>query len=247
MGCVSGPGEVCGLFLSHSFNCLYPLGICTSVQFSTCNSHLPRIPCLSEFGFSSGPDSGDPVFQDWLCDCTFKAQSYAFLIQIPSQSHHRFLHTIRVSILQNKPRLMRWTDPPPMETGGPCPAVRSNGHDLHCAYFINSTVAPVRSVAILKFEGVLQHRFGYPNDETLQGHPLHQFGLEHYGFFTVENSPLIYEIEKQNECHSQHRPGIYTKFCHWIFTFHDETLEVIALRGNVSGQSELPPEKAVCL
>jgi hypothetical protein len=134
-----------------------------------------------------------------------------------------------------------------METGAPSPAVRSDGHKLLCAYFINSTVAPVKSVAILKFEGVLQYWFGYPNDEALQGHPLYQFGLEHYGFFTVENSPLIFAIEKQNECHPQHRPGIYTKFRHWIVTFHDETLEVIALRGNVSGQTELSPEKAVCV
>jgi hypothetical protein len=134
-----------------------------------------------------------------------------------------------------------------METGAPSPAVRSVGHELLCAYFTNSTVAPARSVAILKFEGMLQYKFGYPSDEALQGHPLYQFGLEHYGFFTVENSPLICAIEKQNECHPLHRPGIYAKFRHWIVTFHDETLEVIALRGNFTGQTELPPERAVCL
>lgn len=137
---------------------------------------------------------------------------------------------------------MLWTEPPPMSTGAPCPAVHSEGHDLLCAYFINSTVAPVGSVAVLKFEGVLHYRFGYPNDEALQGHPLYQFGLKHYGFFAVENSPLIGEIEKQNECHSQHRPGIYAKFRHWIVTFHDDTLEVIAVRGKVCGQTELSPE-----
>jgi hypothetical protein len=152
-----------------------------------------------------------------------------------------------MSILQNKPQLVPWTDPPAMETGAPSPSVRSDGHELLCAYFIDSTVVPVRSAVILKFEGVLQYRFGYPNDEALQGHPLYPFGLEHYGFFTVENSPLISEIEKQNECHPQHRSGIYRKFRHWVLTFHDEMLEVIALRGSVSGQTELSPEKAVCL
>jgi hypothetical protein len=152
-----------------------------------------------------------------------------------------------MSILQNKPHVVPWTDPPPMETGAPSPALHSDGHNLLCAYLISSTAVPVRSVAILKFEVVLHHRFGYPNDEALQGHPLYPFGLKHYGFFTIENSPLISEIEKQNECHRQHRSGIYAKFHHWIVTFHDETLEVIALRGNISGQSELSPEKAVCL
>jgi hypothetical protein len=164
-----------------------------------------------------------------------------------SQNRARFLHNVRVSIPQNKPQLVRWTEPPPMETGAPLPAVHSDGHNLLCAYIVNSTVAPVRSVAILKFEVVLQFRFGYPNDEALPGHPLYQFGLGYYDFFTVENSPLIIEIEKQNECHSQHRPGIYAKFHHWIVTFHDKTLEVLALRANVSGQTDLTPEKAVCL
>ena len=168
-------------------------------------------------------------------------------IHISSESHHGFLHTNRVSILQNKPQLVPWTEPPPMDTGAPCPAVRSDGRALLCAYFINSAGLPVRSAAILKFEGVLHYRFGYPNNEALQGHPLYPFGLEHYGFFTVENSPLTSEIEKQNECHPQHRSGIYRKFRHWVVTFHDETLEVIAFRGTVSGQTELSPEKAVCL
>jgi hypothetical protein len=134
-----------------------------------------------------------------------------------------------------------------MDTGAPCPAVHSNGSDLLCAYFINQTVATVGSVAILKFEGVLQYKFGYPNDEVLQGHPLYQFGLRHYGFFAIENSPLISEIEKQNECHHQHRPGIYARFRHWVVTFHDETLEVVALRGNVLGRTQLPPQEAVCM
>jgi hypothetical protein len=151
-----------------------------------------------------------------------------------------------MSIPQNKPQLVRWTEPPPMETGAPLAAVHSDGHDLLCAYVVNSTVAPARSIAVLKFEAVLQFRFGYPNDEALPGHPLYQFGLEYYDFFTVENSQLISEIEKQNECHHRHRPGIYAKFRHWIVTFHDETLEVIALRANVSGRTELTPEKAVC-
>lgn|SRR6266853_1197196 len=152
-----------------------------------------------------------------------------------------------MSIQPNKPQLVRWTDPPPMEPGAPCPAVHSSGHHLVCAYFINWPVASVGSVALLKFESVLHYRLGYPNDEALQGHPLYQFGLEPYAFFAVENSPLTAEIEKQNEGHAQHRPGIYARFRHWVVTFHDDTLEVIALRGNVSGQTELSPEKAVCL
>jgi hypothetical protein len=118
-----------------------------------------------------------------------------------------------------------------MDTGAPRPAVNSDGHTLLCAYVVNSTVAPAGRVALLKFETTLQYKFGYPNDEALQGHSLYRFGLKPYGFFVVENSP--------------HRPGIYSRFQHWIITFHDETLEVIAMRGIVIGQTQLSPDKAV--
>jgi hypothetical protein len=150
-----------------------------------------------------------------------------------------------MNLLQNNPRLERWTQPPPMDTGAPCPAIHSNG-GLLCAYFINPTSGAEGSVALLKFETVLHYRFGYPNDEALRGHPLHEFGLKPYGFFVVENSPLIREMENQNRFHQNHSPGMYGKFRHWVITFHDETLEVIALRGTILGQTQTPPEKAVC-
>ena len=97
----------------------------------------------------------------------------------------------------------------------------------------------------LKFEAVLQYKFGYPNDEVLQSHPLYKYGLTHYSFFTVENSPFVREIEKQNECHPRHRRGIYAEFHHWIITFHDDTLEVIALRAESQGQAKGGPEQAL--
>jgi hypothetical protein len=155
------------------------------------------------------------------------------------------MHNASMGPEQKEPKLVRWTEPPPMEPGAPRPVVCSNGRGLFCAYFISPSAAPEGSVALLKFESVLQHRLGYPNDEALQGHPLYQFGLEHYDFFAVENSPLIDKIEKQNRCHSQHRPGIYARFRHWVITFHDETLEVIALRSVVLRLTRSSPDKAV--
>jgi hypothetical protein len=142
-------------------------------------------------------------------------------------------------------RLVPWLEPPQMDTGAPCPAVHSDEDRLFCAYYISRRETPEDSVAVLKFEGVLQFRLGYPNDEALHGHPLYRFGLRHYGFYLVENSPIIAEIELQNRVHSAHKPGIYSGFRHWIITFHDETLEVVALHGGVVGQSQLPPPQAV--
>jgi hypothetical protein len=159
-----------------------------------------------------------------------------------SASSYQFLHNMRML----EPKLWPWAEPPAMDTGAPRPAIHSDGGDLLCGYFMNSTVTSKSPVALLKFENVLQYRFGYPNDEVLQGHSLHQFGLKHYGFFEVENSPLIREIENQNRCHPEHRLGIYAKFRHWVITFHDETLEVIAQRVTVMAQTELSPDRAVC-
>jgi hypothetical protein len=143
------------------------------------------------------------------------------------------------------PFLTPWTEPPEMDSGAPCPALYSDEVGLRCAYYLSPRVAQDDAVAVLKFEIVLQHRFGYPNDEALAGHPLSGLGLRPYNFYTVENSRWRTEIENQNSAHHLSRPGIYAKFHHWLITFHDETLEVLAQRASVIGRSLLPPNKAV--
>lgn len=144
------------------------------------------------------------------------------------------------------PKLQAWLEPPQMDTGSPCPAIHSDERRLLCAYYANARALPEGTVAILRFDGVLQFRLGYPNDEALHGHPLAKFGLKHYAACLVENSPLLAEIENQNRVHAAFRPGLYDKFRHWVVTFHDETLEVVALRAELVGTSQLPPHQAVC-
>jgi hypothetical protein len=66
-------------------------------------------------------------------------------------------------------------------------------------------------------------KFGYPNDEALPGHPLYKQGLSYYGVYEVRGSSWIKQMEEQN-CVS------FPKFRGWgirhfIFTFHDSTLE----------------------
>jgi hypothetical protein len=72
-----------------------------------------------------------------------------------------------MSLPPNKPQLLPWTEPPPMSAGAPCPAIRSSDQGLLCAYFISPAVVSEDSVSILKFEVVLQFRFGYPNEDAL--------------------------------------------------------------------------------
>ena len=70
-------------------------------------------------------------------------------------------------------------------------------------------------------------KFGYPNDEALGGHPLYAKGLVNYGIYEVLNSSWIAEQAKQNQvCFPA--PTHKSRKRHFIFTFHDSTLECLA-------------------
>ena len=144
------------------------------------------------------------------------------------------------------PVIERWTDPPNMDPGAPRPELYFS-RDLYCTYYLpdDGNYSGNEQIVVLRFSGVLHFSLGHPNDEALHGHPLYQSGLEPYGFFRILNSPLIVEIEARNAVHKHHRPGIYSKFTHWIVTFHDETLEVVSRDASVLGMSELLPLDAI--
>lgn len=144
------------------------------------------------------------------------------------------------------PKVAKWGEPPAMDAGAPTPAVYSDETDLTCAYVIGPTHPQSGSTAILHFEGVLYYAMGYPNDEVLNAHPLYPNGLEFYAFHVVENSPLIADLDRRNQIHKQHVAGAYIKrFRHWIITFHDQTLEVVARNARFMRTSEKEPRLAV--
>jgi hypothetical protein len=146
-------------------------------------------------------------------------------------------------------RIKLWQEPPQMDAGAPKPSLFfGRSGDLFCAYYVSGARANLAagSVAILRFSAVLHHRFGYPGDEELHSHPLYKDGLRHYSFHLVEQSPLIAKLEEQNRVHPRHKPGMYTtRFKHFVITFHDETLEVVAREGVAAGSSLLPTDQAV--
>src|ERR1043165_1921251 len=144
-----------------------------------------------------------------------------------------------------KPVIKAWSEPTPMEPGNPAPAVFSDERALYVAYWARNPEFPGynsgasfdhpgfrQNVAMLKFNATL-FRFGYPNDEALAGHPLFKYGLECYGFYIVENSPLIEELGTQNKVHSMNDPARWRKLLHWIITFHGQTLEVVGRHASV--------------
>lgn len=81
------------------------------------------------------------------------------------------------------------------------------------------------SIALIRFELLASSKFGLPNDEALEGHPLYGHGLQWYRCGEVLNSSWLAEEQRRNSV----RFPRHTFSCrHFIFTFHDSTLEVLA-------------------
>ena len=122
----------------------------------------------------------------------------------------------------------QWTDPPQMSTGAPSPELTLVRDVLFVAYYRGDLEDPGFEVgidashpfSILRFDGVHEHYIGPPNDEALHLHPLFSKGLSYYKFYRVNGSP------KASKSHQ-----------HWILTFHDETVEIIAVAGSVAYKS----------
>jgi hypothetical protein len=129
------------------------------------------------------------------------------------------------------PYVSRWNEPPPMDVGSPLPAIKNNGDRLWVCYICKNPNFPGWESgaspdhpgfeiykAVLRFDGVVSHHLGPPSAEKLYKHPLHSFGLEFYQFHEAFNTPALTEHKGKR---------------HWIITFHDETLEVIADQATV--------------
>jgi hypothetical protein len=126
----------------------------------------------------------------------------------------------------------------PWSAGAPCPVVVADGLAVHVAYYASERWQPPPNlprpgdpgevVGIATFRRCVAHRFGPPNDEALEGHPLYGRGLQMYGAHLVERSSWISELERRNRVHPFHKPEHYAKLKHYLLCFHDETFECIA-------------------
>ncbi|MGH7519417.1 MAG: hypothetical protein ACREOC_18445 [Gemmatimonadales bacterium] len=82
--------------------------------------------------------------------------------------------------------------------------------------------------ALIDFHGVRAITWGLPNDEALSGHPLARHGLRWYAAQEVRHSSWISELEHRNRVHPRHNTAAFQRLRHFIFTFHDSTLECLA-------------------
>ena len=80
--------------------------------------------------------------------------------------------------------------------------------------------------ALVGFSRCRVTKFGYPNDEALDGHPLALKMQGAYDVYEVLNSSWVMQLEEQNRV-SFPNTGRW-KSRHFIFTFHDSTFECLA-------------------
>jgi hypothetical protein len=112
---------------------------------------------------------------------------------------------------------------PAMDTGSPSPVLIWGGITALLYYGPRTTSD---EVVILEFIGGLAAKCGLPSDESLMGHRLFGKGLQFYAAHEVEDSEWLRELEAK----APHRasPGWIRSHRHYLFTFHDETVECLA-------------------
>ena len=158
----------------------------------------------------------------------------------------RVLRVLWWGMFKNE-RLIELTDIPHMEPGAPCPLVFATEHAVVVSYYLafpETKEGKECPCGVITFNGVWSHVFGAPNDETLNGHPLWNIGLRSYGFYEVLDSSWIATLCRRNRVHYFHRDSMFDDVRHFIFTFHDTTLEVAADSYKVSVE---PGEPLDCI
>jgi hypothetical protein len=115
-------------------------------------------------------------------------------------------------------------------SGAPCPRIMSDEHNLFVAYYLQDTPKDfeLEAIGLVRFELFHAYQFGPPNDEAFHGHPLYKKGLKPYGTFKIEGSSWLKEFCSRNRVHPYHKDEQFNEYEHFIWSFHDTTLEVIA-------------------
>jgi hypothetical protein len=134
---------------------------------------------------------------------------------------------------------------PQSSVGAPIPFIMADEYRVVLAYYIQDSrpfsgvprvVGPLNSdetVALIRFTGAI-HMSGPPSDEAFAGHPLASRGLRPYSTFRIDNSSWIRKLERMNSVHPMHRPEMFWKRQHLVFTFHDSSFECVCHQFDVT-------------
>lgn len=81
---------------------------------------------------------------------------------------------------------------------------------------------------IIKFFGCESVKYGGPNDEVMNAHPLAGQGIECGEFYILRNSKWKRELEEINCCHEQYNSNNWKKIRHYILVLREHVLECLA-------------------
>ncbi|MGV3665076.1 MAG: hypothetical protein ACO1NV_03010 [Leptospira bouyouniensis] len=136
-------------------------------------------------------------------------------------------------------KIEKINDLPECDIGAPIPTIISDEFNVYLFYFHSihdpywdGTYVNVRNsddtgIVCVEFKMFSSFKFGGPNDEAMNGHPLFKYGLEAYKFQKVINSPWIEQIRKINSVHPQHNDSMFSNLSHFIYFFHDTCFEIV--------------------
>jgi hypothetical protein len=129
------------------------------------------------------------------------------------------------------------------DTGAPCPHLLSGGGKAVVLFYardvdpawdgtyvtvVNPAAGQVENLGVVEFDRVSSVRIGAPNDEAIQGHPLHGRGLRAYAAHEIHNSEWLEEHILVNAVHPSHSEDAWRQKHHYLLAFHDEMVECLA-------------------
>jgi hypothetical protein len=121
----------------------------------------------------------------------------------------------------NVPTASIWSEAPVPGIPEP-PALITESNRLWLAYY--RAADDQGAIAVVRFTDLIDHRLSPINDEGLGSHPYAGAGLQFYSFNELSGSPETLRWS-----------GL--KGRHWVITFKDNTLDVIATSGDVMVRS----------
>ncbi len=133
-----------------------------------------------------------------------------------------------------EPYAMPLEFPVKWDVGAPLPHLLQSEYHTFLIFYSEDSVASTANptsnlgIAVVEFERCLSAKLGAPNDEVLEGHPLHGKGLEAYTAQLVQNSPWLAELQQINSVHHFYNPDTWQNYHHYVLWFHDTSFECIA-------------------
>lgn len=127
-----------------------------------------------------------------------------------------------------------------IDPGAPMPVVLSDELYVYLIFYVRQNIqncdgksVHVRSsedqgIVSIKFPLFKHFKFGRPNDEAIEGHPLYHLGLKPYAIQKLENSDWIEKLRKMNTVHPNHSDSMFEGLQHYIFFFHDRCFEIVS-------------------